>query len=181
MSTVRANSIVNSAGSGAPDFPNGLTASTLPAANLTGNLPAINGSALTNLPGSYTLLGTINTTSGTSQTLSGLTLTSYTALFLEFRNVIPNSSLTNYNLRLDSTTGTQISGNYSGFGGWYGGVTIMLGAGIFTSSLGSSSTLVAVVNPLAGDSALSTASTSITIALSNNSFTSGSILVYGVK
>jgi hypothetical protein len=132
-------------------------------------------------PSSYTLLGTINTTSGTSQTLSGLTLTSYTALFLEFRNVIPSSSLTNYNLRLDSTTGTQISGNYVGAGGWYGSVTIMLGVGIFTSSLGSSSTLVAVVNPLAGDSTLSTASTSITIALSNNSFSSGSIRVYGVK
>ena len=50
MSEVRANSITNSAGSGAPDFPNGLTATTLPAANLTGSLPAINGSALTNLP-----------------------------------------------------------------------------------------------------------------------------------
>lgn len=50
MSQVRANSITNAAGSGAPDFPNGLTAATLPAANLTGSLPAINGSALTNLP-----------------------------------------------------------------------------------------------------------------------------------
>lgn len=50
MSTVRANSITNSAGSGAPDFPNGITAATIPAANLTGSLPAIDGSALTNLP-----------------------------------------------------------------------------------------------------------------------------------
>lgn len=50
MSTIRANSITNSAGTGAPDFPNGLTSSTIPAANLTGSLPAIDGSALTNLP-----------------------------------------------------------------------------------------------------------------------------------
>ena len=50
MSTIRANSITNSAGTGAPDFPNGITAATIPAANLTGTLPAIDGSALTNLP-----------------------------------------------------------------------------------------------------------------------------------
>jgi hypothetical protein len=50
MSTVRANSITNSAGSGAPDFPNGITAATIPAANLTGVLPALNGAALTDLP-----------------------------------------------------------------------------------------------------------------------------------
>lgn len=55
MSEVRANSITNAAGTGAPNFPNGMTGSgagltNLTAANLTGNLPAINGSALTNLP-----------------------------------------------------------------------------------------------------------------------------------
>ena len=50
MSEVRANSITNAAGTGAPDFPNGITAATIPAANLTGALPAISGAALTNLP-----------------------------------------------------------------------------------------------------------------------------------
>jgi hypothetical protein len=59
MSQVRANSVTDAAGTGAPDFPNGLTdnsnavlnsSSSLPAANLTGTLPAIDGSALTNLP-----------------------------------------------------------------------------------------------------------------------------------
>ena len=50
MSQVRANSITDAAGTGAPDFPNGITAASIPAANLTGSLPAINGSALTNLP-----------------------------------------------------------------------------------------------------------------------------------
>ena len=50
MSQVRANSVTDAAGTGAPDFPNGITAASIPAASLTGSLPAINGSALTNLP-----------------------------------------------------------------------------------------------------------------------------------
>ena len=59
----------------------------------------------------YWLLGTINTTSGTSQTLSGLTLTNYTALVLEARDVNVNSPLSNFSLRLNSTTAPQISQN----------------------------------------------------------------------
>lgn len=132
----------------------------------------------------YWLLGTINTTSGTSQTLSGLTLTNYTALVLEVRRVIPNSSLTNYSLRLTSTSGPQISNNYDGTGAWYGMVNVMLGDGIFTSAVGSASQTVPVsgaAGNFAGDCNITTASTSITVALSNNSFTSGSILVYGVR
>lgn len=52
MSTVRANSITNSAGSGAPDFPNGLTSSTLPAANLTGDVAAARITGALNATGS---------------------------------------------------------------------------------------------------------------------------------
>lgn len=55
MSEIRANSITNVAGTGAPNFPNGLSGSgasltSLPAGQLTGALPAISGAALTNLP-----------------------------------------------------------------------------------------------------------------------------------
>jgi hypothetical protein len=134
---------------------------------------------------SYTLLGTINTTSGTSQTLSGLTLTDYTALVLEFVDVTPNSTLTNYNLRLNSTTGPQISGNYSGNtgDGWFGVLTIMLNSGVYSAVLADAGTppTGGGVNSYSGDCNITTASTSITVALSNNSFTSGSIRVYGVK
>ena len=52
MSTVRANSITNSAGSGAPDFPNGLTAATIPAANLTGDVAAARITGALNASGS---------------------------------------------------------------------------------------------------------------------------------
>lgn len=76
MSTIRANSITNSAGTGAPDFPNGLTdnsnavlntSSSLPAANLTGTLPALDGSALTNLPAAN-LTGTLPAINGSALT-----------------------------------------------------------------------------------------------------------------
>ena len=134
---------------------------------------------------SYTLLGTINTTSGTSQTLSGLTLTDYTALVLEVNGVGSSSSLTNYNLRLTSTTGPQISNNNGGSGTrWYGFTEIMLNSGIFASSLASSAGTApfgSVAGTYAGDCDITTASTSVTVALSNNSFNAGSVRVYGVK
>ena len=55
MSEIRANSITDAAGTGAPNFPNGMSGSgasltSLPAGQLTGTLPALNGAALTNLP-----------------------------------------------------------------------------------------------------------------------------------
>lgn len=132
----------------------------------------------------YWPLGTINTTSGSSQTLSGLVLTNYTALFLEVRRVIPNSSLTNYSIRLNSTTGPQISNNYDGTGAWYGTALIMLGEGIFSSSIAAAGQTAPVsggAGTFGGDCNITNASTSITVALSNNSFTSGSVLVYGVR
>ena len=52
MSQVRANSITNAAGTGAPDFPNGLTATTIPAANLTGDVTAARITGALNASGS---------------------------------------------------------------------------------------------------------------------------------
>jgi hypothetical protein len=84
MSTLKVDTITDAAGSGAPDFPNGMTgngssltglateaqgdladtalqsSSSLAAANLTGALPAIDGSALTGV-GSSTTLGAVGT------------------------------------------------------------------------------------------------------------------------
>lgn len=133
----------------------------------------------------YWLLGTINTTSGTSQTLSGLTLTDYTAMVLEFVDVNVNSSLTNFQLRVSSTTGPIISENWTGVStdGWFGIMTIMLSTGVFSSMLAVGATIPtsAQGEVWAGDCNVTTASTSVTIALSNNSFAAGSIRVYGVR
>jgi hypothetical protein len=130
----------------------------------------------------YWLLGTINTTSGTSQTLSGLVLTDYTALVLEFRDVSSSSTLSNFSLRLNSTGGPQISPNWSGTvtDGWFGIVTIMLGDGVFSSTIAVAAAFSSGA-VWAGDCNITNASTSITVALSNNNFSGGSILVYGVR
>ena len=55
MSKISVDEITDEAGTGAPDFPQGMTGSgasltALPAAQLTGTLPAINGASLTGLP-----------------------------------------------------------------------------------------------------------------------------------
>jgi hypothetical protein len=84
MSTIKVDTITDEAGSGAPDFPNGMTgngssltglatsaqgalaatalqsSSSLAAANLTGALPAIDGSALTGV-GASTTFGAVGT------------------------------------------------------------------------------------------------------------------------
>ena len=110
MSTIKVDTITDEAGSGAPDFPNGMTgngssltglataaqgalastalqsSSSLAAANLTGTLPAIDGSALTGV-GSSTDFGAVGTytwgrpknTAGYDggETVSGITPVSY--------------------------------------------------------------------------------------------------------
>lgn len=55
-------------------------------------LPAVDGSQLTNIPRGAASLGTITTTSGTTQTLSGLVLTGYKVLRLVFRGVSAGAS-----------------------------------------------------------------------------------------
>jgi hypothetical protein len=49
---IGANSITDAAGTGAPDFPNGLTATTIPAANLTGSVAAARITTALNASGS---------------------------------------------------------------------------------------------------------------------------------
>jgi hypothetical protein len=177
MSEIRANSITDAAGTGAPDFPNGLTdnsnavlnsSSSLPAANLTGTLPAINGSALTDLPGSYTHLGTIATTSGAMVTLSGLTLTSYKFLFLVYDVVSFTGTAA---MRL---AGSNLSATIAATAAASGSVQIDLTNGVAVSC-GSTG------HANAAPSGLTTASTSISLTTSSGNFDAGSVRVYGVK
>jgi uncharacterized protein (AIM24 family) len=52
MSEIRANSITDAAGTGAPDFPNGITSASIPAANLTGDVAAARITGALNASGS---------------------------------------------------------------------------------------------------------------------------------
>jgi hypothetical protein len=129
---------------------------------------------------SYTLLGTITTTSGASQTLSGLSLGAYNFLVLSVQNV----SVVNTG-RID-LNGIRVTNDVATTSGLSGFIQIDLATGVGIAMTGSM--LVTGTPPLTSStvgsytcrSTITTATTSITVA-SGNTFDSGSIRVYGVK
>lgn len=138
--------------------------------------------------GGTTLLGTLTTTSGTTQTLSGLSLTNYKLLQITFNNVGFTSG---------SATELQVAGvkvtasTYAGTGtAIYGIMTIDLSNGAVGGNVlsgyiptGSTNTIYfnAGSNPIAGNIQILNATTSIAFAFAaGNTFTNGTIKVYGV-
>ena len=155
-----------------------LTNKSIAASQLTGALPAIDGSALTGIvTGGMTLLGTLATTSGSTVTLSGLTLTSYKMLYVFFNGIsfaAGNDTLYlsgSYTLSALSAAANLISGNavFDLVGGRYVATTA-------TSTAGTASATSFFGNP-----GITTASTSITFVVNGTTFDAGSILIYGVK
>lgn len=128
-----------------------------------------------------TLLGTVSTTSGTTATLSNLTLTNYKAIYIVLNGVSATSAFA----VVTNTTGTANSGTFlhtvlnQASGIATGFVWVDLLSGAFRSSVMNTSTTTdqSVVNTVA----FSTATTSITFTPSAGSFDLGSITVYGVK
>ena len=158
-----------------------LTNKSIAASQLTGALPAIDGSALTGIvTGGMTLLGTLTTTSGSTVTLSGLTLTSYKQLSLIFNRV--SGTDINPEIRLNGIMIAQPRADAT---------FVVLGSGIVDFNTGlfvastvvynASSVLQGYTQTLAGASGLTTASTSITFTISAGTFDAGSIVIYGVK
>lgn len=128
--------------------------------------------------GGITLLGTITTTSGASQTLSGLTLTDYKFLKLVYKGVSPNGVA---NFYIDTTACFVIVSNNAN-NLIRGIIDLDLSDGTYAANLavlvGSSS---AASVPYSGKTGITTASTSVTVGLSAGAFDAGSIEVYGVK
>lgn len=126
------------------------------------------------------LLGTINTTSGTSQTLSGLVLTPYKHLFCNFPNItystnnsilyITSSSLAN---RLTDQSSTASPFRGSGY------INLSTGMANFTSRQGASSS-DSISNCFSIATSYFTTSTSITFTCTS-AFTTGYIQVWGIK
>jgi hypothetical protein len=124
-------------------------------------------------------LGTIATTSGSSVTLSGLTLTPYKQLQFFINGVSalagsPNLRLNGYHVAALNT------GNITDV--VFGSGTIDLSGGVFGVSnvVFNAANLISTGNG-GGLSGLTTASTSITFTLSASTFDAGSIIIYGVK
>lgn len=125
--------------------------------------------------GGMTLLGTLTTTSGTTQTLSGLTLTPYKFLQITV-NAVTTSSAGGGALTFG---GQSISEAFtSSSGNMYGGLSMSLDNGVYFGSFG----LQGSVNRgCPGKTSYTTASTSIVFAWSDSSsFTGGTIKVYGI-
>jgi hypothetical protein len=131
-----------------------------------------------------TLLGTISTTSGTNPTLSGLTLTNYTQVMLVWQGVSHDSG-TSLTFLVGTSTADDlgVTNNISSTGTMRGVVVIDLAEGTFYSVMANAGTLASQNTNLiyGGDMPITTASTTISIALSAaGNFDAGSIRVYGV-
>jgi hypothetical protein len=145
-------------------------------------LPDASGTVATTADlGSITHLGTIATTSGSSVTLSGLTLTDYKQLQFSINGLSGGGVGTNVSLLLNGylvavfslSAATDVT---------FGGGTIDLSNGVFWSSYaGYSGTTFRGSGGFGGLSGLTTASTSITFSNGFVSFDAGSIRIYGVK
>jgi hypothetical protein len=158
-----------------------LTNKTIASSQLTGALPAIDGSALTGIA-SMTLLGTLTTTSGSTVTLSGLTLTSYQQVVAVFKGVSQTAANTIQFSSLNINTAPTASNAVWGI------LTVDLTTGIWVFP--NTNALVAGENNSNGSvpawfagiqNTLTTSSTSISFSIASGTFDSGSIRIYGVK
>lgn len=123
---------------------------------------------------SITLLGTLTTTSGTTQTLSGLTLTSYKFLKCMFNGVSGSANAAEFKLGGVTVVTTASSGNRV-----YGYVEFDLANGVGHASLSLSDG--GATAPVGFTSTVTTATTSLAIYNSNGNFDAGSVRVYGVR
>lgn len=124
------------------------------------------------------LLGTLTTTSGTTQTLSSLTLTGYAALLLLVDGVSTDSGA-GRNL-LFGTARLNLSSAISGTGTFSGFAFVSLGSGLSAGFVASSGTSPSSMRFDA--SGYSTASTSVSFTWDGTgNFDAGTIRVYGIK
>jgi hypothetical protein len=182
-------------GTSGETFPNGSTQTVgIAAPGTSGNILTSNGTAWTSAApaasGGMTLLGTLTTTSGTTQTLSGLTLTNYKFLQISFNNVGYTSGASS-SLKLGSTAITNSAYADTTTAAW--GILFLDlasgAAGIVCSGIGqvaANTTNFMDFHPQAGMAggnlaAITTSSTSLSFTFSSgNTFASGTIKVYGV-
>lgn len=125
------------------------------------------------------LLGTLTTTSGSTQTLSGLVLTRYRSLWISINGV---SATNNYAFRFAGNSITAAT--VSAFIFVDGYIQLNLENGVFISNLDSTPAyrvITSTTDVFVGKSIYTNASTSISFSVSAGTFDAGSIKIYGVK
>lgn len=128
---------------------------------------------------SIIFIATLNTTSGASQTLTGLDLTAYKEIIIYANTVSVASTTTNPSCIL-SLNGFQLGDNANGRStslGWMNQARISLlnGFGYSFMSYGGSTSTVGMITTI------STGTTSLTFSVNTSNFDAGSFSIYGVK
>lgn len=131
-------------------------------------------------PGGMTLLGTLTTTSGASQSLTSLTLTSYKTIVMFWKGV-SGSSGASMNFLVGNSTSDDVvmTQNVNNANTLTGRLEIELATGVFVFV--GSETSVGFSGITGTTSPLTTSSTTISVAPSTGNFDAGSITVYGVS
>lgn len=130
--------------------------------------------------GGVTLLGTFNTSSGGSQTLSGLDLTDGAILRVVFRAV--SQATNNVNFLIGTSSGNAFnptSGTWSASATYIGVIDFYLSSGFYMSDIVNSSAVD--VSKRASGAPFSTSSTSVYVSPSVGNFDAGAIDVYLMK
>lgn len=187
MSTIRTNAIVDAGGGntatingktplGTSDFASQVQAEA-GTDNATVMTPLRVAQALAAGSG-MVLLGTLSTTSGTTQTLSGLTLTEYSSLLLVVDNV-SNDAGAGRNL-LFGTAQLNVSSGVSGAAALSGFAFVPLGSGVAGGFVASGGSTPSTMRFTA--TGYSSASTSVAFTWDGaGNFDAGSISIYGLK
>lgn len=132
---------------------------------------------------SMTLLGTLNTTSGSTQTLSSLSLANYSMLVVEIFEVSNSGTSGNFTMAGQALCG--VSGTASN--AIFGIVQVMLQSGATVSNVANNKAIGSVsltsggTTTSSGNLAVTNSTTSIAFAMSAGAFDNGVIRVYGVK
>ena len=130
--------------------------------------------------GGFTLLGTLTTTSGATQTLSSLTLTDYKFLFITINNVSSTSS-THLKCNNINITGDNGNATHSFWGTLIVDLSTSSFSNAFASDLNTSGLRENSGAVRAGNIGFTTATTSIQFSLTAGNFDSGTIKIYGAK
>lgn len=127
--------------------------------------------------GGMTLLGTLATTSGSTQTLSSLDLTSYKCLLVSLNGVS-----TSLQTSILSMAGVAVTGTLTtNANGWTGTFLVDLSTGIFGSGVAAIPTGNSSSGGGIGRTSISTTTTSLSFTINTGNFDAGSITIYGVK
>ena len=166
-STLTANAVLLGNGTAALSSVTNVTSGYVLTANGTSSAPTFQAAVSTG----FTNLGTKNTTSGASVTLSGLSLTNYSFVYVVINGVKQNSG----GSQSFSQNSVNLSGSIANNVQWSAMFTIELASGFAAgvTSAGSSPTQV-------WSSGITTASTAFTLVVSAGPYSGGSFTLYGL-